>query len=74
MDATLNTVIANTLSNIYDWKSDNLKNDFIEFVSDKYVIDEGILINIFDDYNSLSPLERDSISFDIHNFITKRLN
>lgn len=74
MEASVKTIIANTLSNIYDWKSDDLKTDFVTFINSECEIDSVKLSKLFDRYNALSPRIRDDISFDLKNFIKKELN
>ncbi len=74
MEASIETIIANTLSNIYDWESDDLKTDFVTFINSECEIDSDKLGKLFDDYNALSPRIRDDISFDLNGFIKKELN
>ncbi len=74
MNSSIETIIANTLSNIYDWRSDDLKSDFVAFINSEYEIDSEKLGKLFDHYNALSPRIRDDISFDLKAFIKKELN
>ncbi len=70
MKTNIENIISNTLANIYDWESEDLKSDFIEFINSEYQVDKSKLEVIFDKFNSLSPLERDSINFDLNNFVS----
>jgi hypothetical protein len=74
MNKDIKLIISNTLSNIYDWESEDLKGDFINFIQSEYKIEESKLSKIFDEFNSLPAIERESISFDINYFVSKHLN
>jgi hypothetical protein len=67
-------VITNTLSNIYDWESDDLRSDFINFLNSEYSINKGKLGYIFDSFDSLSPVIRDSVTFNLNQFVLRQLN
>ena len=74
MKTNLEQIISNTLSNVYDWESEDLKGDFVQFLHSEYQIEESKLSQIFDDYNSIPALERESLSFDINQFVKTYLN
>lgn len=65
-------ILSNTLSNLYDWDSEDLENDFIQFAKKElpHISDEK-LKKLFRDYNELSPLQRDHVAFDTKGFILK---
>lgn len=69
-------ILIQTLSNIYDWDSDDLKKDFIDFMileqSNIYNADE--LEKIFDTFDQLNPLEKDQILLFFNDFLVKALN
>lgn len=65
-------ILSNTLSNLYDWESEDLEKDFIQFVKSEIPhISDQDLKKLFRDYNELSPLERDHVGFDARSFILK---
>ena len=74
MKTNIEKIISNTLSNIYDWESEDLKSDFINFLHSEYKIEESKLSLIFDEYNSLPALEREALSFDLNHFVSRYLN
>lgn len=74
MKIEIEVVISNTLSNLYDWESEDLKEDFVSFLHNEYNIDKEKLSELFDQFNSLPALERDSVSFNLPDFVAKFLN
>lgn len=74
MKQNIEIIIANTLANIYDWDSENLREDFISFLYNEYNIEKNTLANIFDSFDALSPLVKDSASFNLNEFVSNKLN
>lgn len=57
-------ILINKLSNIYDWESENLEEDFCNFICKKIkTIDHHLAKKLFVEFDQLSPLARDSIHF-----------
>lgn len=68
-------IIINTLSNIYDWESENLEEDFCNFICKEIkTIDHNLAKKLFIEFDQLSPLERDSIYFDYNDFLKETIN
>ena len=68
-------IITNTLSSLYSWPSDNLQKDFVNFIQSECVnISKEKLVNIFNKYELVPPLERESAYFDVELFISKHLS
>lgn len=74
MEQKIDVIITNTLSNLYDWDSENIREDFISFLNSEYAINKEKLAEIYDSYESLSPLTRDSVTFNLNDFVSKQLN
>lgn len=69
------TILVNTLSSIYNWSSENLEQDFIAFVKGESVsLSEDDLASIFNKFESVPILERESVYFDLEMFIKKNIN
>lgn len=67
-------IISNTLSNIYDWESNDLRSDFIDFLSRECSIDNKKLGKVFDSFESLPPLVKESVTFRMDQFVLKQLS
>ena len=66
--------ISNTLANIYDWESNSLESDFINFLQENIPsLRNHELRSLFIAFNNIPAKERMSISFDYHNFIKNHL-
>lgn len=66
-------IIADTLCNIFDWDSEDLKSDFINSLKENDVqINEKTAEKIFDDFTNLDAKTRNSPSFDYQKFISDR--
>ena len=66
-------LIADTLSNIFDWDSKNLKSDFIKSLKENEIrVPFEIAEKIFDDFINLDVKTRNSPSFDYQQFISAR--
>lgn len=75
LNETNEAIIINTLSNIFDWDSENLEEDFCKLISyDLQIIDYDLAKKIFNDYNKISPIEREAIDFDYYLFLKKVIN
>ncbi len=74
MEQRIDVIITNTLSNIYDWDSEDIREEFISFLNSEYAIDREKLAVIYDSFESLSPLVRDSVTFNLNDFVSKQLN
>lgn len=74
MNQRIDVIITNTLSNLYDWDSDDIREEFISFLNSEYAIDKEKLVEIYDSFESLSPLVRDSATFNLNDFITRKLS
>jgi hypothetical protein len=67
-------ILINTLSNIYDWSSENLEKDFVSFIqSEIKTIPEDKIVNLFNKFESIPTLERESIHFNFESFIRNNL-
>lgn len=66
-------IIADTLCNLFDWDSEDLKLDFINSLKENDIqITNQIAEKIFDDFTSLDAKTRNSPSFDYKKFISDR--
>ena len=74
MGQRIDLIITNTLSNLYDWDSEDIREDFISFLNTEYAIDKEKLAEIYDSFESLSPLIRDSVTFNLNDFVSKQLS
>ncbi len=68
-------IIINTLSNIYDWESENLEQDFCNFICKEISsIDHKLAKKLFNEFDQLSPIERESIHFDYNDFLEETIS
>jgi len=66
-------IIADTLCNIFDWDSTDLKSDFINALKQNEIkIDNEIAKKIFDDFMNLDAVIRCSPEFNYQEFISNR--
>ena len=66
-------IIADTLCNLFDWDSEDLKLDFISSLKENDVqIENQVAEKIFDDFVSLDAVTRNSPRFDYQKFISDR--
>lgn len=73
MDTQNIELIADILSNIFDWDSQDLKYDFIQSLLENEISISSVTAEkIFDEYMSLEATVRNSPEFDFHKFILNR--
>jgi hypothetical protein len=66
-------IIADTLSNLFDWDSTDLKSDFINALKQNEIkLENKIAEKIFDDFMNLDALTRCSPGFNYQEFILNR--
>ncbi len=66
-------IIADTLCNLFDWDSTDLKSDFINSIKQNNItLNDSIIEKIFDDFMDLDALTRCSPSFNYKQFISNR--
>lgn len=62
-------LITNTLSNIYDWKSSDIRSDFSSFISKSTSLSLEQACAIFDRFEKTPLLERESINFNYNSLL-----
>ena len=63
-----------SLSNIYDWESQNLEEDFVDFLAKEIPsLDRGKVRSLFRAFDQIPAKDRDSVSFNYESFIEKHL-
>lgn len=67
-------ILTTTLSNIYDWESSDLENDFVEFSSEQLPgIPTEKLKALFQKFDSLNPKLRDDPYFELKAFVQSEI-
>lgn len=68
-------IIINTLANIYDWESENLEEDFCNFICKEVKsVDQDFAKKIFSEFDQLNPIEKNSMNFDYSNFLEEAIS
>lgn len=68
-------IIENSLANVFDWTSENLEQDFINFIhSEIPTLAPEQVETLLKRYCSLKPMEREAIDFNFEHFIRINLN
>lgn len=64
-------IIADTLCNIFDWDSQDLRSDFIQALKENDLhISSELAEKIFDNFINLDVVTRSSPGFNFHEFIS----
>jgi hypothetical protein len=74
-DKDISTVIASALSDVYSWTSINLEEDFADYVTENCPhLSREAAIKILKAFDQIDPLERDSASFPLIEFVQHEID
>ena len=67
--------IATMLANVYSWTSNNIENEFADEVTKICPhVSRGAAVRILKSFDELDPLDRDSATFDLTEFVKKEIS
>lgn len=67
-------VIASALADVYSWTSDDLEEDFANYITESCPdFRRDLAIRVLKSFDELDPLKRDSATFDLAEFVQREL-